>query len=309
MPQPIRIAIVGLGKIARDQHLPAIAANPAYKLVATASTSGGQAGVPGFASIDELVASGINVDAVSICTPPGPRPAIAITALSAGMDVFLEKPPAATLSEFEAIRTAAAANRRVLLASWHARFAPFVDEARRWAAGRTITSGRMSWRESVRKWHPGQDWLWQPGGNGVFDPGINGLSILTAVSPLPVAVRKAAFDVPDGAQTPIAATLTLVAGAAEIAVDLDFRAEGGETWEIELHASDGGRLLLAQGGAAISIDGETQRSEPEREYPNLYEHFAQLIARRDSDADASPLMLVADASLIASRSTVEAFRW
>jgi predicted dehydrogenase len=34
---PIRIAIVGLGKIARDQHLPAIAGNGAFDLVATVS--------------------------------------------------------------------------------------------------------------------------------------------------------------------------------------------------------------------------------------------------------------------------------
>ena len=34
---PIRIAIVGLGKIARDQHLPAIAGNDAFTLAATVS--------------------------------------------------------------------------------------------------------------------------------------------------------------------------------------------------------------------------------------------------------------------------------
>ena len=36
MPR-IRIAIVGLGKIARDQHLPALAANDQFELIAVAS--------------------------------------------------------------------------------------------------------------------------------------------------------------------------------------------------------------------------------------------------------------------------------
>jgi D-galactose 1-dehydrogenase len=39
------------------------------------------------------------------------------------------------------------------------------------------------WREDVRVWHPGQDWIWQPGGLGVFDPGINALSIITHILP------------------------------------------------------------------------------------------------------------------------------
>lgn len=34
------IAIVGVGKIARDQHVPAINGNKAFRLVATASRSG-----------------------------------------------------------------------------------------------------------------------------------------------------------------------------------------------------------------------------------------------------------------------------
>ena len=36
----IKLGIVGVGKIARDQHLPVIAANPAFDLVAAASKSG-----------------------------------------------------------------------------------------------------------------------------------------------------------------------------------------------------------------------------------------------------------------------------
>ena len=36
-----KIALVGIGKIARDQHIPAIAADPRFELAATVSRSGG----------------------------------------------------------------------------------------------------------------------------------------------------------------------------------------------------------------------------------------------------------------------------
>ena len=65
-----------------------------------------------------------------------------------------------------------------------------VSDARAWLKGRTVTSGRISWRESARKWHPGQRWLWEAGGLGVFDPAINAFSILTALLPSPVVVTN-----------------------------------------------------------------------------------------------------------------------
>jgi D-galactose 1-dehydrogenase len=37
--KPIRIAIIGYGKIAEDQHVPSIQANPRLELVATSSRS------------------------------------------------------------------------------------------------------------------------------------------------------------------------------------------------------------------------------------------------------------------------------
>ncbi|MGO8352352.1 gfo/Idh/MocA family oxidoreductase, partial [Rhizobium johnstonii] len=37
---PINLAIVGVGKIVRDQHLPSVAKNPDFELVAMASRHG-----------------------------------------------------------------------------------------------------------------------------------------------------------------------------------------------------------------------------------------------------------------------------
>ena len=52
----IRLGLVGIGKIARDQHLPAIAADKRYTLVATASRHAQLDGVPGHAEIGAMIA-------------------------------------------------------------------------------------------------------------------------------------------------------------------------------------------------------------------------------------------------------------
>jgi D-galactose 1-dehydrogenase len=81
-----RIGIIGFGKIARDQHVPAIAATPAFELVAVSNVGSGPApdGVQTFTGYDEMLKGVAELDAVSICTPPGPRRVIAAACLAAG---------------------------------------------------------------------------------------------------------------------------------------------------------------------------------------------------------------------------------
>ena len=53
---PYAIAIIGVGKIARDQHLPVIAKNPRFRLAGVVSHSGAQvAGVPTFVAAGEAL--------------------------------------------------------------------------------------------------------------------------------------------------------------------------------------------------------------------------------------------------------------
>ncbi len=305
--EKIRLAIVGMGKIARDQHAPALAGSPAFDLVATVDPQGGLAGVAGFASLEAMIAGGARPQAVSICTPPQVRGELARRALALGLDVLLEKPPAATLAELADLTRRADQGGAVLFAAWHSRHAPMVAEARAWLADRTVTGGRVTWREDVRRWHPGQEWLWAAGGLGVFDPAINAFSILTEILPRPPWVKAARFETPANRQTPIAAQLDLASGAADIAVDLDFLQTGPQTWEIALETGGGERLRLLEGGARLAIDDEPPRGAPEAEYASLYARFAALIARRASDADPAPLRLVADAFMLAETRRVGAF--
>ena len=303
----VAIAIVGLGKIAHDQHIPTIAMSETFELVAAASRSGSVRGIPVFSDIDELLRCGIPIDAVAMCQPPQARFTAAAKAIRAGKHVLLEKPPGATLGEVEELATLAQSGGTTLLAAWHSRYAAGVAQAREWLAGRRPVRADIVWKEDVRRWHPGQQWIWEAGGLGVFDPGINALSIVTQILPDRILVRDANIAVPSNRAAPIAAEMHMesVCGAP-IRAMFDWREKGPPIWEIGVETSDG-TLTLAEGGAKMSIDGETRDLEPQREYPNLYAHFASLIAQRRSDVDWTPLQLVADAFMRCRRAATSAF--
>ncbi len=307
----IRLAMVGFGKIAHDQHLPVAQASPAFDLAATVSKDGkGVEGTPHFSDMAALIDSGIAVDAVAICTPPQVRRAVALQAIAQGWHVFLEKPPASTLAEVAVLRTAAEEKRVSLFTSWHSRFAPGVEPARLWLADREIRSVTVTWREDVRVWHPEQQWIWQPGGFGVFDPAINALSIITHILPRPLMVEEADLDVPANLAAPIAARVSLrdTAGVP-VAMDLDFRQEGPQSWDIMVE-TDAGTMTLSKGGDELSLPGGAPTSPnagPHDEYAALYARFADLIASGASDVDVTPLTLVSDAFLCGRHNRVEPF--
>jgi len=306
---PVRIALVGIGKIARDQHLPAIAANPAFRLVAAVSRNAELPGVANFREIDALFdAMGDEVDAVALCMPPGPRFSAALKSLLRGKHVLLEKPPGATLSEIDDLVAAAAREGVALFATWHSRFAAGVDKARTFLAARTVRKAVINWKEDVRKWHPGQAWIWEPAGFGVFDPGINALSILTEIMPRPLFLTSARLVFPANRAQPIAADLVFADadGAERVEAAFDWRQTGPQTWDIEV-ATDGGTILLQSGGAKLQINGETVVDGTDREYPGIYAHFARLITERRSDVDLRPLRHVADAFMIGRHEITDAF--
>ena len=303
----VSIAIAGLGKIARDQHVPAIRADARFRLVATASLQDTLPDVPGYASLAQLQAAQAGVAAVSVCTTPQVRFEVASLALAGGSHVLLEKPPCATLGEVESLVALAERRGVTLLAAWHSRFASGVEPARAWLAGRRIQRVAVRWKEDVRKWHPGQLWIWQAGGMGVFDPGINALSILTHLLPGPLRVRSAELRVPANCETAIAATLALEGEAGVgVACEFDFRHVGEECWDIDVH-TDSGLLQLSQGGAVLRIDGRPVQVPAGTEYARAYDHFARLVAAGASDVDVAPLRIVADALLCGRPVEVEPF--
>jgi len=309
----MKIALVGIGKIATDQHVPSIAASPGWELAATVSRHGTVTGIDAYTDIARMLAERPDIPVVSLCMPPVPRHAYARAALQAGRHVMLEKPPGATLSECHALAGLARDRGLSLYATWHSREAAMVEPARNWLAGKTLRELTVTWKEDVRHWHPGQDWVFEPGGLGVFDPGINALSILTRILPDPVHLQSAVLEFPENRQTPIATALEFHhPGGAAVSAVFDWRQQGQQLWTIEA-TTDAGRLTLSDGGAHLAIDGaEAGLGDDDPlagEYPRLYRNMARLVAAGGIDMDLAPMRQVADAFTLGRRITTDAFHW
>jgi predicted dehydrogenase len=111
-PDVLRVAIVGCGGIARS-HGRAYAADPRVELVAVHDVS--PAAAQAFA--DEVGATAINsladlaaldVQLVSVCTPPGTHTDTTVELLGLGVCVLLEKPPTVNLADMDRIAQAEA---------------------------------------------------------------------------------------------------------------------------------------------------------------------------------------------------------
>jgi predicted dehydrogenase len=308
--RPIRIGIIGYGKIAQDQHLPSIQANPRFELAATVSRGGkGAEGVPCFGSHAEMIKQVEGLEAVAICTPPSVRYDIARDCIEAGLHSLLEKPPGVTLAEVDHLGWLAEGRPVSLFTTWHAQHNPAVEAAADRLAGQEVRRMEIVWHEDVRKWHPGQQWIWEPGGFGVFDPGINALSIATRIFPGELFVREAELFVPQNKQSAIAARIRFASSSSEgeFTADFDWRHSGEEAWNILVTLADGTEVKLVEGGSKLFVGGALESSGGAGEYPSLYAEFVDLIDERRSHVDVRPLRLVADAYLSATRSAVEAF--
>ncbi|TPI13179.1 Gfo/Idh/MocA family oxidoreductase [Mesorhizobium sp. B4-1-1] len=303
---PIKLGIVGVGKIVRDQHLPAVAKDGDFQLAAAASRHGKVDGIPNYPTIETMLAAEPGIEAVSLCMPPQFRYDAARTALEAKKHVFLEKPPGATVSEVEHLKALAERNGVSLFASWHSRYAPAVEAARAFLASARLTSAAINWKEDVRRWHPNQEWIWEPGGFGVFDPGINALSIATHILPA-MFITSAVLDFPENRAAPVAAHVAFrTPNGLPVMMELDWLQTGPQSWDI-VAETDKGKMVLSGGGAKLAVDGKIVHDEPEAEYPMLYMRFAEIVRAGTSDVDLAPLQHVADAFMLGKRNVVEAF--
>ena len=306
-----RIGIIGYGKIAHDQHAPAIAASTEFELIAVSNGKGDSPeGVKAYGTYEEMLAAHHELDAVAICSPPGPRRVIAAACLQAGKHILLEKPPAGTVAEVENIAFLARQAKKVAFATYHAQHNAAVKRAALMLVGKKVRALAVTWKEDIRRWHPGEEWILAAGGFGIFDPGINALSILTRISPEPVFISAATLKVPSNRQAPIAADLTFSTGLEHdetLTGVLDWRQTGAQTWRIDVETHDGLKLSLKDGGARLECEGHAPFIGPADEYPDIYKTFGALLDKGRSDVHAAPFQLVADAFMLGSRETLDPF--
>ncbi|MEO6012207.1 MAG: Gfo/Idh/MocA family oxidoreductase [Devosia sp.] len=308
-----KIAIIGVGKIAIDQHLPVIDRSKDFEVAATVSGRGIQhRGLPVFKTPAELYKAMPKVELVSICTPPGVRHAYVREALDAGKHVLMEKPPTPTISELDDLVAYGKKKKRILFQTWHSRYNEAVDAAKKILKKDGVKSVRIDWRESVHKWHPGQDWVWEPGGFGVCDPGINALSIFTKILPFPAFVESARLKFPANRQTPVDTEIVFKSAQPhqpKMSAGFNWLEESGEIWTIAIETQKGDQLKLENGGRKLSINGTMVIENSDNEYEQIYDHFAKLLKKGKSDVTDEPLRIVADAFLLGARENVDDFQW
>ncbi len=137
--RPLRVAVVGAGAFGRNHlrvyremeqagaavQLAAVVDRDAAALAAAVQ----QYGIPGFALIEECLAAS-KLDAASLCVPTVHHAACARTLLTAGVDLLIEKPIAASLAEADEIVRLARDLCRTVQAGHLERFNPAVRAVR-----------------------------------------------------------------------------------------------------------------------------------------------------------------------------------
>lgn len=136
MRAPITLAVVGLGNIARKAHLPVLTSHPEVEIIGLASRTGRK--------VDELAAQyrlrlrartfeevlAVRPRAAYLLSATAAHREQAVALLTAGIDVFMEKPLASTLAEAEAIADAAGRTGRLLMVGFNRRYAPAYRRAK-----------------------------------------------------------------------------------------------------------------------------------------------------------------------------------
>ena len=137
---PLRLGVIGCGRIAQVAHLPALAKAETIALSGVSDRSpslakgvGARYGVPSFTDVSDLLAQ--DIEAVLIAVPDRFHLPVGTEALTAGKHVLLEKPAASTSEQAaELARLAAGRGLKVQIGAMR-RHDPGISYARRAVAG------------------------------------------------------------------------------------------------------------------------------------------------------------------------------
>jgi predicted dehydrogenase len=132
----VRVAVAGAGAFGRN-HLRVYreleTAGLGVALVAAvepdatrAADAAAKYAIPVFSTVDELLAADLKVDAATVAVPTVHHHAVASALLDAGLDLLVEKPLAAQLSEADELLALAAKGQRILQPGHLERFNPAV---------------------------------------------------------------------------------------------------------------------------------------------------------------------------------------
>ncbi len=177
--QRLKTALVGCGKVGH-LHAAALQSLPESEFVAACSRTPAKAQafaekyhVAAFTDVGEMLAKS-KAEAICICTPHPEHARPAITAAQSGVHALIEKPPASSLADCDAILSAACENKMLVSTVCQRRFYPPCQRIRR-----AIDDGKIGnpalgiatifgWRDEA--YYKSDPWRgsWQHEGGGVL---------------------------------------------------------------------------------------------------------------------------------------------
>jgi len=325
-PDVYRGAIVGLGGIARNAHLPAFRADPRVSsrlqivgIVDDAPTAPPTFdGIPLLTRPEQLAELG-PLDFVDICTPTSSHLELSLWGLSQGYHVLCEKPVAVSRAEADTLARAATSAGRIVMPCHQYRFNPVWQRVKRWldegAIGRWYLAEFRVYRLAA---DPGAStsavpWRGQRSagrGGVVLDHGTHLVYELLDVAGPPSGVRAwtgrlrhGGYDVEDTAQLVFEyegrmATMFLTWAARRRETEVRFIGERGSiSWT-------GGLLTLERDGQVESFDHtvDLDKASYAKWFADLFQDFANTLDSGDSArpmADIAQVAAVLEASYAA----------
>lgn len=220
LPQPpeerVGYAVVGLGRYAMNQILPAFGESKRSKLVAVVSGNAEKRrrvadryGIPdsGLYSYDDYdrIADNPDIQAIYNILPPGLHEEYSVRASQAGKHVLCEKPLARTAAECQRMIDAAEAADRLLMTAYRVRYEPYnrtaIEIARENGELGTLKTITTDHGTIVDTNDPSGEWRVQPelsGGGSLFDIGVYGLQAARYLSSEePIAISAQMHSTPD----------------------------------------------------------------------------------------------------------------
>lgn len=137
MAEPVRVAVLGLGRSGWGIHVTGLGEHPNYKVVAVADPEEARRteatetyGCAAYETPEEAIADS-NVELVVVATPSNSHAPLTIKALESGRHVVVEKPMATNLAEADAMIEAAEKSGNILSIYQVRRFDPEVQVLRK----------------------------------------------------------------------------------------------------------------------------------------------------------------------------------
>lgn len=178
--QPLRVALIGTGKIAEVGHLPGFVRSGAQIAALCNRSTTSLNRLADTYNVErrytdwQRMLDGGGFDAVCVCTPPALHREMTVAALERGYHALVEKPMAVSTAECDAMIAAAAQHDRLLMIAHNQRF-----RAQHVVAKQILDSGRlgMARRAHAVFAHGGPE-NWSPTGGWYFDSAASGFGVM-----------------------------------------------------------------------------------------------------------------------------------